>query len=166
MMIDNKLPDIAPIEGIIGRPWDISKPLLQVCKLLKPDRFEELKQEIMGIAKEKIYEKKETIQWEIIKALYELSPNSGLNWTIPMESLLEEVNRTRNDDQKLTSQAVGKKVSAMGLTTKHVRGHSFINLTRTELDNYMKEYGVYALQKRVAVVSHIGKTIEDLLNDL
>lgn len=171
MMMNNvTLPIVNTIEGINGRLWDITKPLFQVCQLICPDAYEFLKREILNIAREKIQDAKETIQWEIIKSLYELSPDAQQNWITPMEDLVKALNQNKKDEHKLTSQAVGKKVKALGLKASHKRGHSFILLSQNELQLLMNQYGILPLEKSSQEVQptlpDLDKLVDDILDNL
>lgn len=141
MMKESPLPEVNSIEGVIGRLADITRPLLQICKPLYPEGLADLELEIKAMAQEKIYEKKDSIQYHVIAALQELSPQTASEWTVSMEAILKTVNQKR-PEQKLSSQAIGKKVKALGIQTKHVRGHSQAVLTRTELETLVKQYGI------------------------
>ena len=171
MMMNNvTLPIVETIEGINGRLWDITKPLFQVCQLICPDAYEFLKREILNIAREKIQDAKETIQWEIIKSLYELSPDAQQNWITPMEDLVKALNQNKKDENKLTSQAVGKKVKALGLKASHRRGHSFILLRQNELQLLMNQYGILPLEKSSQEIQptppDLDKLVDDILDNL
>lgn len=142
-VMNKPLPEIDLIQGLSGRLWDISKPLLQVCKLVYPQGFDELKSALLEVAGLRIEDKKESIEGQIVTTLYELSPKGLTEWKIKTSNLLERLNEERPDTHKLTSQYVGKKLKAMGIHTRHIHGLSEILLNRSDFDVLLEQYGIY-----------------------
>lgn len=143
-VIDRPLPEIETIQGIDGRLWDISEPLLQVCKLICPEKLQVLKEALLEVAGQRIEEKKAGIEWQIISALYELSPDEEVipEWQIMLSKVLERLNENRPEDKKLTPQYLGRKLKAMGIKTRHIHGYSEILLIRTEFNTLLIQFGI------------------------
>lgn len=135
------LPRVEPIQGLDGRLWDITKPILQVCKLLHPDTLETVKGALLEKARQKVEDKRETIEGDIVTAIYGLSPEEIPEWSIPMEEILNEVNKKRSKGHKLTSQFLGKKVKALGLKTRKIHGYSEVVLNRKGLHTFLIQFG-------------------------
>lgn len=141
-VMNKSFPEVNIIQGLNGRLWDISKPLLQVCKLVYPQGFVELKDALLEVAGHRIEDKKESIEGQIVTTLFELSSKGLPEWKIKTSDLLEGLNEERPDTHKLTSQYVGKKLKAMGLHTRHIHGLSEILLNRSDFDVLLEQYGI------------------------
>ncbi|MBM4135937.1 MAG: DUF3631 domain-containing protein [Nitrospira sp.] len=143
-VMDKPLPEVALLQELNGRLWDISQPLLQVCKLVCPESFETLKKALIEIAGQRLEDKKGSIEGQIVLALYELSPEaeSVLEWTLKTQEVLELLNKTRPDAYKLTSQYLGRKLKAIGLSTKIIMGYSQIHLKRLDFNLLLVQYGI------------------------
>ncbi|MBT9168959.1 MAG: hypothetical protein DDT19_02311 [Syntrophomonadaceae bacterium] len=142
--MDISLPEIERIEGLSGRLWDISKPLLQVCKLVYPQGFGSLKEALFEVAGQRIEDKKASIEGQIISILYELSPEGEnvSDWIIKTHEVLGSLNRNRPEIRKLSPQYLGRKLKAMGIKTRKVHGYSEVVLKRTEFNTFLIQYGI------------------------
>jgi hypothetical protein len=141
-VIDKPLPEIESIQGLNGRLLDISKPLLQICKLVYPDSLEELKDALLEVAGERIEDKKISIEGQIVNILYELSPRGVPEWTIKTSEVLERLNEDRPDKYKIKSSSLGKKRKAMGLNARGVHGKSEIILNISDFNILLTQYGL------------------------
>jgi hypothetical protein len=141
-VMDETFPEIEPIQGLNGRLWDVSKPLLQVCKMVCPHMFEGLKDALFEIADQRLEDKKESIEGQIVTILDELSPEGIPEWTIKTSDLLNRLNETRPEKHKLSPQYLGKKIRAMGISTKIIMGYSEIKLKKADFDDLLKQYGI------------------------
>ncbi len=143
-VIDKPLPKIETMSGISGRLWDISRPMVQVCQLVYPEKLHELVNALSEVAKQKTEDKKIGIEGQIITELYELSPQEENvhEWTIWTRELLELLNKNRPDEQKLKPQYLGRKLKAIGINTRKVNGYSEIQLNKAEFDILLIQYGI------------------------
>jgi hypothetical protein len=141
-VMNKPLPEVNIIQGLNGRLWDISRPLLQVCKLVYPQGFDELKDALLEVAGQRIEDKKESIEGQIISILHTLSPKGLPEWKTKTSEVLCELNKDRPDNHKLTSQYVGRKLKAMGLQTKITRGFSQIFLDSQDFNTLLEQYGM------------------------
>jgi len=141
-VMNKPLPEVNIIQGLNGRLWDISKPLLQVCRLVYSQGFDELKNALLEVAGQRVEDKKESIEGQIIATLQELSPKGLTEWIIKTSDLLKGLNEERPDTHKLTSQYVGKKLKAMGLHTRRIHGLSEILLNCSDFDVLLEQYGI------------------------
>jgi len=140
-VMDCSLPEIGLIKGLDGRLWDISKPLLQVCKLVNPGVYEDLKSALLNVASRRTEDKKDTIEGQILAVINELSPKNISSWTIKTSEIVNELNKDRID-RKLSSQYVGKKLKAMGIHTRHIHGMSEVVLNAPDFNTLLTQYGV------------------------
>ena len=116
--MNKPLPEIEAIQGLNGRLWDISKSSLQVCKMVYPQGFEDLKDSLLEVAGQRIEDMKGSIEGQIITILDKLSPEGLPEWTIKTSDLLDRLNETRPERHQLSPQYLGKKLKAMGIPTK------------------------------------------------
>lgn len=140
MMLES-LPTLDAAKGLSGRFGDITKPLLQVCKLVYPQGFEELKTALLEIAGTRIEDKKTSIEGQIVEAFCSLSPKNVGTWTITTKDLLSELNKTRNEENRLKSQYLGRKLKALGIHTRHVNGCSESFLDISSFNILLAQYG-------------------------
>jgi hypothetical protein len=140
-VLDKELPKVAPVKGLVGRMWDISKPLLQVCTLACPDALGALTQAIVEIAGENVPDKSLTLEAKIVTILRDLSPAGLAEWKIPMEDVVAGLNKNESVFH-VASGVIGKKIKTLGLQTKLSGGYAKILLTRSDLDALLKQYGI------------------------
>ena len=136
------LPEIEHIQELNGRLWDISKPLLQVCKLVYPEGFDSLKNALFEVAGQRLEDRKASIEGQIISILDELSPGDIPEWSLKTSEVLNKINDKRPEAHKLTSQYLGRKLKAMGIQTKIVMGYSEIRLKKVAFDVLLLQYGI------------------------
>jgi len=141
-IMDMPLPDVEVIPELSGRLWDISEPLLRVCRVVNREGFETLKKTLIEIAGSRLEDKKGTVEGQIISVLYELSPEGLPEWSIKTSEVLNRINDKRPETYKLSPQYLGKRLKAMGLSTKVIMGYSEIRLKRTDFDLLCIQYGV------------------------
>lgn len=143
-VMDRPLPLVETVRGLNGRLWDISVPLIQVCKLVAPDKVEALIDALKGISGQRLEDKKLSTEGQIVQHLFDLSPDEGniLEWKITTATLLDKLNADRPEKYKLTPQGMGKKLKAMGIKTKTVMGYSEIHLNKADFDTLLIEYGI------------------------
>lgn len=148
------LPEIKPIKGLGGRLWDISEPLLQVCKFVNPESLEALTNALLEVANKRIEEKQDSIEGEVVRRrLWELSQSnlSDWTWSVPVLDLLEKINADRQENHKFTAQYLGKRLKAMSLTTRKIHGYSEIVLTKNEFKLLCDQYGVENIYEHTPV---------------
>lgn len=140
--IASVLPEVPGIPGINGRLWDISKPLLQICKMVCPQRYTELQGAILDIAGQRIEDKRSTVEGQIVAILDELSPGQPeTEWTLATNDVLQKLNDGKPDRYKRTSQWLGRKLKGMGVRTRHVHGYSQVLMRRAEYETLCSQYG-------------------------
>lgn len=140
--MDVPLPDVDPIDGITGRLWDITRPLLQVCKVVSPANYGRLVDAFMEISGQRMEDKRTSMEGLVIAAIDALSPAEDLAyWEIPLSDVLDKFNASISEDWKKTSQWLGRKMKALGIATSHSTGRSIITLNRESLDKLFYQYG-------------------------
>jgi len=125
-----------------GRLWDISKPLFQVCKMICLDRFATLQGAILEMAGQRVEERQDTIEGQIVSVINELSPEELPDWKIQLQDVLEKMNSKRPEGHELTSQYLGRRIKALGFKTRKVHGKSEVLLSRSILQTFLSQYGL------------------------
>jgi hypothetical protein len=140
--MDCALPDIEPIEGLSGRLWDISRPLLQVCSMVYPGRLHALTDVLLEVAGQRSEEKKASMEGLIVASLDSLSPDGDETyWELATADVLKKFNESISEDWKKTPQWLGRRLKALGLETSTKTGHSIIQMNRETLDKLLFQYG-------------------------
>ena len=151
-VFDKPLPDIEVVPELNGRLWDISRPMLQVCRLVYPEGVQYLEEVLINISSQKKEEKGGYIEGQIVTALAELSPTrdeSITDWNIWTSDVLNKLNADRSEDRKLAAQYLGKKLKAIGINKRKINGKSQLVITQTELDMLLEQYGIDSLNNDI-----------------
>lgn len=138
--MQRSLPRVDTIKGLQGRLWDISKPLLQVCRIVAPTRYEELKYALLEIAGQRIEDQKESLEGQIVQILGEHFPENVSECTFKTGEILDSLNESRPEKYKISSQALGKKLKAMGIRTRHVHGYSEFVLLSDQMKTLLTQF--------------------------
>jgi len=164
------LPQVNPVEGIVGRLADISKPLFQICMMECPAALDLLKKAILDIAAGQVADKRYSQEFAILTALRDLAPAGQTAWKTTMADLNEAINTDKPEAQQVFPGVVGKKIRELGIEAKIIRGYSIINMTREQLDTLMAQFGVDPDGSKVA--ENAGQTgdysqlVDDILNGM
>ena len=140
--MDQHLPAVEVIPGIGGRLWDISRPLFQVCKMVCPSYMEMLRLAILEMAGQRVEEKQDSLEGQIISILKYFSRDGELlEWSISLEDITPRINEKRPEKHKLTSRYVGQKIKSIGLK-KH-RGNTGyqVDVLQSAFDILLSQFG-------------------------
>ncbi len=144
--MDKSLPDIETVQALIGRLWDISKPLLQICKMVCPQRYDELITTLTNIAESKKVEKSDSFEAKIISIVHEMFVEAKVaGFSAPIigtERILQRVNDGLKDGFKMSSQGFGRKLNSIGIKTTLIGGHSKVVFDEKALGELMQQYGL------------------------
>ncbi|MGD8718569.1 MAG: CHC2 zinc finger domain-containing protein [Candidatus Zixiibacteriota bacterium] len=133
------MPDI--INPISGRLGDISKPLLQVASLTKPQCAGNLLDLILEIGEEKKREKASTLEGRIIRVILESADQVEWN-TLPVKLITDRLNEGVIDNRKLSYPKIGRVLTSLGFRkAKTVVGASAILYEQDLLERLAQEYG-------------------------
>lgn len=148
-MMDRSLPPIAPIPGISGRLWDISRPLFQLASMIAPDAFEQMKEVILAMAGQKIENLKGSAEGQLIEAIREKADFDGDSvCVIPVSAIRESVNLGKPERFHISSQKLGKRIQSLSIKTKDLNGRSHISITSRELNVLLEQYGLVEEQAK------------------
>jgi len=136
------LPEVDVIPGINGRLWDISRPLFQVCKMVCPSCEVELRKAILEIAGQRVEEKQDSLEGQIIGILKDLSPDGLLaEWNAPLDDVVTKINEKRPESHKLSSRYLGQKIKSVGLKKHRENTGWIIDITRPAFDMLLSQFG-------------------------
>lgn len=140
-VMNKPMPMVETIPGINGRLWDISRSLFQVCQMVCPSYWEMLKMAILEIAGERIEDKRETIEGQIVGVIKDLSPEIVPVWNIQIQDIVERMNEKRPEGHKLTARYVGQKIKALSLRKRRTNTGYQVELTRFTLHTLLTQFG-------------------------
>lgn len=136
--------DVAPIDGISGRLWDITKPMFYINSLLPIDA-NILKESIHTIAGDKDESRKDTLEGRLVAIIKEITNESGLDryaeWSIKTADIRTSYNQGRPIERQVSPQWIGKRLKSMSFHNRIVHGYSEIKLTAPEYALILKQYG-------------------------
>ena len=121
---------------------DITEPLFKICKLVRPELFSMLKEVILGIAAQRIEDKKGSIEGMVVAALDELMPEGLPEDTVRTNEVLKRLNKDIPEGHQFTPQWLGIRLKAMGVKTRTVHGHSETVMERPALNVLLIQHGL------------------------
>jgi hypothetical protein len=169
-VFDKPLPEIEIVPELNGRLWDISRPMLQVCRLVYPEGVQFLEEVLINISAQKKEEKGAYIEGQIVNVLAELSPikDEGITeWNIMTSEVLSKLNEDRPEERKLTAQYLGKKLKAIGINKRKINGRSELILNRNDFVTLLEQYGIDSLPNSTTCYSGSesnGESVESQAN--
>lgn len=139
--MDGPLPEVAPIDGIQGRLWDITQPLFQVCKLVAPERLDALVEAVLNIATDRTEEKQSSDDGQLVQVLIEMSPSGLAEWDILTGDITDIFNKDRPADWQKNVRTIARRLRALGVKTKLVSGKSRTFLNTEVITTLADQYG-------------------------
>ena len=110
--LGERLPEAEkPIGGRLG---DITRPLIQMIRLVKPKWEAELVALIHCLDRERKADRSETIDGQIVTALLECAEDLLLDDRLRVADVAEKLNEERPEGKKLPTAYVGRKLRALG----------------------------------------------------
>ncbi|MHB8092609.1 MAG: hypothetical protein ACYDH8_13590 [Syntrophales bacterium] len=136
--------DMEPIEGISGRLWDITKPMLFVNSLLPVDH-QTLEDSIRAIAGEKDESRKDSLEGRLVAIIKEITDENRLDsfveWSVKIGDIRTRFNEGRPDDRQVSPQWIGKRLKSMSLSSRSIHGYSEVRMSLPEYEMLLKQYG-------------------------
>jgi hypothetical protein len=163
-MMDQRLPDIRPVEGVAGRLWDISKPLFQLSQMIKPEIVDDMHRVLLGMADKKAEDKKESIEGQIVAVLDELADFDNRHEVVlSVSEIRDKLNGAKDPRYQMSAIKVGLKLNSLSLRKTSVNGCRYVKMTKPELDLLKKQFGFIM---RVDVPPKISEIDEDTINQV
>lgn len=141
-VMNKPLPHVEPIPGIAGRLWDISEPLFQVCKMVSPSHMDTLEKAILEVAGQRLEDKQDTLDGQIVSILKSLSPDGIPEWAIQIQAVVDNLNKKRPEGHELTPRYVGQRIKGLSIPKRKTHGVYEAQLTRTILNTLLIQYGL------------------------
>src|SRR5208283_1799466 len=140
------LPEIAVIEGIDGRLWDISKPLFQIARLINPENEVLVERAMLEIAGDKISQKRGTMEGKIVEIIHELSEAKGLSrlpeWSFKASEITKKFNEGRPSDRQVSVSWIGIRLTGLSLRKRQINGRSEYMIRQAEYKVLLAQYGL------------------------
>jgi len=139
------LPSISPIDGISGRLWDITKPMLQVNALVNPTGRDLLVQAILDISDRRVESKQDTTEGRLVGAIKELTDEGGFDeyakWSLKTYEISKRYYEHRPEDKRFPASWFAKKLISMSIRHRTVRGLSEMLFSSEEYERLLEQYG-------------------------
>lgn len=137
------LPDIPKPSD--GRLEDITKPLCQIIRLVKPEREPAFMRLIAQIEEARLIEKADSLEAQILLTIIELRDQVERG-ALPVKVITNALNEGKPERRQVTYQRVGRRLSAMGFSKVKASDGGSAILWDEESIERMKE--TYGLQKK------------------
>lgn len=125
-----------------GRLGDILKPIQQIMRLVRPEREAYFLKLVKRLESEKLIEKADTIEAQILAVLSNLR-NSVDKGMLSVKEITDSFNEDRSDKYKVTYQRIGRRLSAMGFgKVRTSNGASAIVWDEEKLVRIKESYGL------------------------
>lgn len=138
------LPDVEKPSG--GRLGDIMKPLLQVLQAVAPDEEEAFMDVIRDQEGQRLIERSESIEAEVVRAVVELVDLGDPEW-LAVKTITDHLNEHRTERRSLTTGGVGKRLKALGLEKRRVSTGTEIRRDEILLEGLCQKYLGYGCEK-------------------
>jgi hypothetical protein len=125
-----------------GRLGDILKPLLQVIRLVRPDKEATFLELVARLKRERLFEKSSGLDAEILRTIGALN---GQVWhgLLAVKAIAENMNRERPDRMKITPQRIGRRLKALGFDTgRTANGSSALQYDVSKIERMRAAYGL------------------------
>jgi len=113
-----------------------------VAAAVCPHRYEEIVEALVEKARERVEEKRETLEGLIVRALVEISPNPPEAWEIRVDDILTKVNEALPEQYRKTPQWLGRRLKALSIPGRIIGGYSKVPMNRSTLITLADQYGV------------------------
>ena len=136
--LDKELPPAnKPTSGRLG---DITRPLVQVIRLVTPEREPVLIDLIKEVDEQKRIDKSETLEAKILTAISN-NLNDVNQGMLPFDLIIGNVNAELPEKWRIGDKTFGRKLAALGMKTKKIMGKRFIPIP-SNIDHIFCRYGV------------------------
>ncbi len=126
-----------------GRLGDILKPLQQIIRMVRPDREPAFLRLVRELEAEKLVEKRDSLEAEILMTIIELEDQVERG-ILPNKVITDTFNEGRSERSKFTYQKVGRRLSAMGFKKGRTSdGASAIIWDEGNIERMRDTYGLH-----------------------
>jgi len=140
IQLHKSLPEVKkPCKGRLG---DIFKPILQIVKIVSPEKESSILKLVSLIEKEKLLSKAESTDAEIIRVILSLG-GEVLHNILPIEKITNGLNSNKPDKFQTSPQRIGRVLSSMGFEkAKTSKGNSAIVWNKKLIAGLKRRYGL------------------------
>jgi len=124
-----------------GRLGDILKPLLQVIRLVKPEREETLRKLGSELESERKIDKVDSLEAQILAVIMGLENEVELG-TLPVKTIADSLNQDKLDKSRVSYQRVGRRLNAMGFKKARVGNNVAILWDKEKVRRMADTYGL------------------------
>lgn len=124
-----------------GRLGDILKPLQQVIRMVKPEREQSFLRLIRKLEAEKLIEKAESLEAQILMTLIGLKGQVERG-ILPVKAITDAFNEGRSEKSQVTYQRIGRRLSAMGFKKARAGNNAAILWDQENIDRMIDAYGL------------------------
>ena len=125
-----------------GRLGDILKPLLQVIRLVRPERERILRGLIVEFQRDRLADKADTLEAEILRIMDGLRQDVVAG-VLPVQPITDALNEGRSDEKRISPQRVGKRLKSLGFQRgKRTGAGATIKWDEEKLVRAMESYGL------------------------
>jgi hypothetical protein len=100
-----------------------------------------LKNAILEVAGQRVEDKQETLDGQIVGILKDLSPDEVSEWEIQIQEIVEKLNKGRPEKYKLTPRYVGQRVKGLSIPKRKSHGVYEARLTKNLLNTLLAQFG-------------------------
>ncbi len=150
------LPELnKPVKGRLG---DITKPLVQIIRLVRPEREEALRQMILSLEQGRKQEKADTIEGQLILVIRNLADQVS-DGKLSVQQIADAINTNRPEKSKLSNRSIGWKLRALGFQkTTTSAGNAAIYWDDQKLEKVMVEHGLVGTPE-IPETQNVNETI-------
>ena len=143
-----KLPELSkPAHGRLG---DILKPLLQIIRLVRPEREESFRKLATRFQDERRTEKSDSLEAQLLAVIRGLA-NHVENQKLAVKVITDKYNRDRNERSQISYQLAGRRLKALGFRKVRLNdGASAIYWDADKAKHLAQEFGI-AKESKTAI---------------
>jgi hypothetical protein len=138
---------------------DLTKPLLQMVRLARPEAEGMLLRFIQEQDAERRLEKSETPDAQLIRAICEATPEAK-NGRLPIRTICNYLNRNKDAPSRRDERWVGRRLSALGFhkVRSGENGSRAILFDSAQIRHLASDYGVLSVTSETSVGGHRDPT--------
>lgn len=152
--LGESLPDLdKPAAGRLG---DILRPLVQIVRLVRPEREDVLRDLIRELQSERLTDKAQTLESELLQIMDSLRHKVD-GGVLPVKAVSEVLNEDRPEKARISPQKVGKRLRSLGFAPgKRAAAGATVLWDEDKLVRAMEAYGLCETAQTAHSASQTG----------
>ncbi len=148
----DSLPDVKkPVDGRLG---DITRPLVQITEMVNPDLTPDMLALIEEFRQQRLADKADSLEAQVFMAFLSCEEHV-LNGVLPVAVVAKKVNENRETGKELSSQRVGRILTALGLKRARMHRSQKAYIWPSELEKNLIANSLGLTQDNVSNVSNV-----------